>query len=153
MNEGIQIGALILVAVALIALAMWIVRRVHGTPEQRERKRRLMVNTTGRLGDAEITEVAENTLFYSYLARGVQYATSQDVTALRDRLPENIERLIGPAALKYTVNNPANSILVCEEWNGCRRTSGTPSASPPASASPLLDADAVRHQPKDTALT
>ena len=100
-----------------------------------------------RLIDAEITEVGEDALFYSYVVRGVQYTTSQDVSALRDRLPANLARLIGPAGLKYKVNNPANSILVCEEWNGCRATS----AGPPAPD--LLDANAVRHQREDTALT
>ena len=147
MNEGLEIGGLIALATALVAIAIWIVRRVQGTPEQRERKRRLTIHATGRLGDAEITEVGEDALFYSYMVRGVQYTTSQDVSALRDRLPANLEHLIGPAGLKYSVNNPANSILVCEEWNGCRATSVR------APAADLLDANAVGHQPKDTALT
>ena len=157
MNEGFEIGGLLLLAAALIALIVWLVRRAQGTPEQRERRRRLLIHSTGRLGDAEITEVGENTLFYSYLVGGVQYTTSQDVGALRDRLPANLEHLIGPAGLKYSVNNPANSILVCEEWNGCRTTSiQTPSIQTPSIQTPapdLLDANAVRHQPKDTALT
>lgn len=143
MNEGLELGALALLAVALIALAIYIVRRVRGTPESRERKRRLHIHHNGRLGDAEITEVNENTLFYSYTARGVQYATSQDISAIRDQLPENLETLIGTAGLKYLVNNPANSILVCEEWNGCRRKAGAAAAS--------LDANAVGHQAQDSA--
>ena len=128
MSEGLQLTGLALLAIGLIALAVVIVRQVRGTPESREKKRRLMLHRTGRLGDAEITEVSENTLFYSYLARGVQYATAQDVSALRDQLPENLELVIGPAGLKYSVNNPANSIVVCEEWNGCRRKAGASSA-------------------------
>lgn len=150
MPQGFQIGGLILAAAALTALAFWIIRRMRTTPEQRERKRRLLVHQTGRLGDAQITEVAENTLFYSYVARGVQYATSQDVTAMCDRLPRNLERLIGPAGLKYMVNNPANSIVVCEEWNGLRAIKETAES---ATASPLLDMNSVGHQPEDSALT
>jgi len=158
MTEGLQIGGLILLAAALIGLVIWIVRRLHSTPEERERKRRLMIHRTGRLGDAEITEVGEDALFYRYLVRGVQYETSQDIGALRDRLPVNLEHLIGPAGLKYAVNNPANSILVCEEWNGCRATSvGRPASGGgtvnPSDGNPSLDANAVGHQPKDTALT
>jgi hypothetical protein len=115
-----QIAALCGVAVLLIALAIYIVLRVHGTPESRERKRRLSVNRTGRLGDAIITEVSETAIYYSYSVRGVQYTASQDIATLRDRLPADPERLIGVANLKYATNNPANSILVCEEWSGLR---------------------------------
>jgi hypothetical protein len=147
MSPGLELGALSLLAMALIASAIYIIQRVRGTPESRERKRRLMIHRTGRLGDAEITEVADNTLFYSYFVRGVQYATSQDVATLQSQLPPNLELLIGPAALKYSVNNPANSILVCEEWNGCRKVTDSKVARP------LLDANAVRHEPEDPALT
>jgi hypothetical protein len=52
--------------------------------------------------------------------RGVQYTASQDVESLRERLPSDPERLIGVANLKYASNNPANSILICEEWSGLR---------------------------------
>ena len=77
-----------------------------------------------------ITEASADALYYSYCIRGVQYTASQDITALRERLPAEPERLIGVASLKYASNNPANSILVCEEWSGIRapaRTAGVPS--------------------------
>ena len=120
-SPGAQVGALSVLAVALIAVAVYIaVRVVHGNPEKRERKRRLQVHQTGRLGDALITEANETTLYYSYSVRGVQYTASQDVAALRDHLPDDPERLIGIANLKYSPKNPANSILVCEEWSGLR---------------------------------
>jgi hypothetical protein len=67
-----------------------------------------------------ITEVSEDALYYSYSIRGVQYAASQDISALREHLPEEPERLIGVASLKYAPRNPANSILLCEEWSGLR---------------------------------
>src|ERR1700677_3169656 len=120
MSAGTQIAALSGVAAVLIALAILIVLRVRGTPEKREQKRRLSVHRQGRLGDALITEATGDTLYYSYSIRGVQYAASQDITALRERLPSDPERLIGVASLKYSPNNPANSILVCEEWSGIR---------------------------------
>ena len=65
----------------------------------------------GRLGDALVTEAEENLLYYSYSIRGVQYTASQDVSSLRDRLPEDLGRVVGPATMKYTPANPANSIL------------------------------------------
>ncbi len=120
MSAGTQIAALSGVAAVLIALAIVIVLRVRGTPEKRERKRRLTVHRQGRLGDALITEATSDTLYYSYSIRGVQYTASQDITALRERLPVEPERLIGVASLKYSPKNPANSILVCEEWSGIR---------------------------------
>src|SRR5271156_5497536 len=120
MTEGVQVVALCGVSLALIALAVWIVMRVHGTPEKRERKRRLSVHRQGRLGDAIISEGTENTLYYFYTVRGVQYTASQDVSALREYLPADPHRLIGVSGLKYSSKNPANSILVCEEWSGLR---------------------------------
>lgn len=106
----------------LIALAIVIAMRFQSSPEKRERKRRLAVNRQGRLGDALITEATGDTLYYSYSIRGVQYTASQDITTLRERLPAQPERLIGIASLKYAPKNPANSILVCEEWSGLRIT-------------------------------
>lgn len=126
MSAGTQIAVLIGVAVALVALAIFVVLRVvRGSPEKRERKRRLAVHRQGRLGDALITEATGETLYYSYSIRGVQYAASQDITSLRERLPPEPERLIGVASLKYAPNNPANSILVCEEWSGIRDSRGS----------------------------
>jgi hypothetical protein len=124
MTEGAQVAALCGLAAALIVLAVWILMRVHGTPEKRERKRRMNVHRQGRLGDAMISEATENTLYYFYTVRGVQYTASQDVSALRDYLPAEPHRLIGVSGLKYSSKNPANSILICEEWSGLRAPSG-----------------------------
>jgi hypothetical protein len=120
MREGVQVAALCGVAVGLIALAVWIALRVHGTPEKRERKRRLSVHRQGRLGDAMISEATDDTVYYFYTVRGVQYTASQDVSSLHAYLPADSHRLIGVAGLKYSSKNPANSILVCEEWSGLR---------------------------------
>jgi len=119
-SPNAQIAALSGLAIVLIALAIYIALRVHGTPEKRERRRRLSVNRLGRLGDALITEVSESIIYYSYSLRGVQYTASQDVSALMDRLPADHEKLIGVASMKYAPNNPYNSILICEEWSGLR---------------------------------
>lgn len=124
-TEGIQIAILCGVAAGLIALGIWIALRVHGTPEKRERKRRLNVHRQGRLGDAMISEATETTLYYFYTVRGVQYTASQDVSTLREYLPAEPQRLIGVSGLKYSSKNPANSILVCEEWSGLRAPAAT----------------------------
>ena len=90
-------------------------------PKDKELRRRLIVNQLGRLGDATITDVQDGILYYSYSVRGVTYTASQDISQLLDLIPENPHRLIGlPASLKYAPQNPANSIIVCEEWSGLR---------------------------------
>jgi hypothetical protein len=98
-------------------------RMMQANPEKRERKRRLELHRHGRLGDALITEATDAMLYYSYSVGGVQYEASQDVSGLRDLLPPEPERLIGAAGLKYSSRNPANSILICEEWSGLRAPS------------------------------
>ena len=94
---------------------------VKRNPEKRERKRRLQVNRQGRVGDALITEASETTIYYVYTLRGVQYETSQDISTLRELMPAEPERLLGVANMKYMMNNPANSILLCEERSEERR--------------------------------
>ncbi len=122
MSPVTQIAALSGLAILLVALAIYIALRVvQSNPEKRERKRRMIVNRLGRLGDALITEVSDSVIYYSYSVRGVQYTASQDISGLRDRLPAEPDRLIGVASLKYAPKNPANSILVCEEWSGLRK--------------------------------
>lgn len=120
MSPAVQLAALCGLSLLLIALAIVIALRVRANPDRREQKRRLWVHREGRLGDALITESSEDTIYYTYSVRGVQYTASQDITTLRDRLPEDPARLIGHASLKYASKNPANSILVCEEWSGLR---------------------------------
>jgi hypothetical protein len=120
MSPAAQLAALIGLAIVLMALAVWIALRVKGSPEKRERRRRLHVYRSGRLGDALITEATETALYYSYSVQGVEYSASQDIATLRDRLPEELGRLVGVANLKYAPKNPANSILLCEEWSGLR---------------------------------
>lgn len=117
----VQIGLLSAISLALIAAAVYILLRIRRNPRDKEKRRRLAVNLHGRLGDATITDVEQNIVFYQYSVRGVIYTASQDISQLRERIPADPERLIGGAAsLKYSPRNPANSILVCEEWSGLR---------------------------------
>jgi hypothetical protein len=131
-----QLAILSGVAIALIALGAWIALRVtQRNPEKREKRRRLHVHRIGRLGDALIVEANETLLYYTYSVHGVEYNASQDIAALRDLLPAEPGRLVGVANLKYSPKNPANSILICEEWNGLR-AKGAPQAAHP-STSPI----------------
>ena len=129
MSPNIQVAVLSGLAVVLIAVGIWIVVRVvHSSPETKEQKRRLWVNMNGRLGDALITEATDTALYYAYSIHGVRYTTSQDVSTLKDLLPADPGRLVGIANLKYAVRNPANSILLCEDWSGLRVHGAGPAA-------------------------
>src|SRR5215469_3628887 len=98
MSAKIEIAVLCGVSAGLVAAGLYVATRVKGTPEKREQKRRLDVNRLGRLGDAMITEASETAIYYNYSVHGVQYAASQDISALRERLPVEPDRLIGAVA-------------------------------------------------------
>ena len=103
------------------AVLIWrILQAARPTPAARERKRRLAVNAKGRMADATLLDLSGDALHYSYSVRGVQYSASQDVSGVRDRLPDDSKLLAGSALVKYVSGNPANSIVVCEEWSGLR---------------------------------
>jgi len=115
--QGIFLAALL---AALLGLGIFIIRRMRRNPKDKEKRRRMMINQQGRLGDATITEVSGSMIFYEYSVRGVLYTASQEVGELREQIPSELERLIGPVSLKYSTNNPANSIILCEGWSGLR---------------------------------
>jgi hypothetical protein len=115
---GFAIGA-----AGAVFFLMW---RRPPSPAVRERRRRLDVNARGHMVDATVTDFRGDDLHYSYTVRGVQYAAAQDISAVRDRLPADAGTLIGAATVKYSPRNPANSIVVCEEWSGLRDNRAVP---------------------------
>ncbi len=108
-----------LAASAAASGSVFFVRRQRD-PAERERQRRLDVNTGGRLADGSIIEVTGSSIYYSYAVRGVGYTAAQDVASIRELIPCALDRLIGPVTLKYLPANPANSIIICENWSGLR---------------------------------
>ncbi len=117
-TEALVIGA---VALPVVTAGVYLVLRIRRKPKDREQRRRLEVNSIGRLGDATILEITDDAIVYDYSVRGITYTASQDISKLRELIPGDPERLIGrPASLKYSSQNPANSILLCEEWSGLR---------------------------------
>ncbi len=124
MTPNAKLILLGIVGMGTVGLGVQLFRlMIRTTPEKRERKRRLFLHQFGRLGDAFITEATDAMLYYSYSIGGVQYETSQDLSGLSHLLPAEPQRLIGPASLKYSAKNPANSMLICEEWSGLRAPS------------------------------
>jgi len=116
--QTVSIGVASLCAVAA---GIFVVLRIRRKPKDKEKLRRLDVNANGRLGDATIIDIGDDAIFYEYSVGGLTYMASQDISQLRELIPAESHRLIGrPASLKYSSQNPANSILLCEEWSGLR---------------------------------
>jgi hypothetical protein len=113
----IAAGAAVVLVAALL-LRAWLRRRP--TAEELERRRRLLLNAAGKMADGMVLDVLETTIEYSYDVRGVGYTATQDVSALQERLPEHRLSVAGPASVKYDPRNPANSIVLCEDWSGLR---------------------------------
>jgi hypothetical protein len=113
----IALGGLLAVLLAILGWRAW--QRSRVTPEERERRRRAWLAAAGKLGDAALVEIAEDMLLYSYAVRGVEYTASQDISRLADRVPADLSGL-PHVSVKYDPKNPANSIVVAEEWSGLR---------------------------------
>jgi hypothetical protein len=78
-----------------------------------------MLVARGKLIDAILVDVREDLIFFSYRVRGMEYTASQDVSALREHLPEDLYS-VEAVAVKYLPQNPANSIVLAEQWSGLR---------------------------------
>jgi hypothetical protein len=115
------VGVVVLLSAAVFAVVRH--RRNRLTPEEAERRRRLDVNGIGKLGACDILDVDGESIVYSYLVAGVEYTASQNIQALRGLMPEDAMSIVGPGRVKFDPRNPANSIVICEHWNGLQRTS------------------------------
>jgi hypothetical protein len=113
----LALAGVLLVLVSIMAYRAWKGSKI--TPEERERQRRLVLVTHGKMADATLVEVREDHLFYSYGVRGVEYTASQDVSRLRDYLPGELP-VSTPICVRYDPRNPANSIILAEQWSGLR---------------------------------
>jgi hypothetical protein len=109
------------VSLSIVAAGIFVAMRIRRKPKDKEKLRRIEVNANGRLGDATITDITDDAIIYEYSVGGLTYTASQDISQLRELIPADSHRLIGRAAsFKYSTQNPANSILLCEEWSGLR---------------------------------
>jgi len=113
----LALSAVLVLLVALIGYQRW--KDAQITPEQREQWRRNLLVARGKMGDATLTDVRDDLVFYSYDVRGVEYIASQDVSLLKSRIPDDLSAL-GAVVVKYDPRNPANSIVLAEEWSGLR---------------------------------
>jgi len=112
--------ALAVAALALAAIAAYRAwRNSRVSAEERERRRRALLVSRGKTGDAVLVEVREDLLFFTYDVRGVEYTASQDISSLKDQVPQDLSS-IDSVAVRYLPENPANSIILAEAWTGLR---------------------------------
>jgi len=110
----------------LLALVGWWFWRRRLTPAQREERRRNRLATVGRIIDGTLIDTApENdrpqAIIYRYRVSGVTYECGQDITTLAEKLPDigTNSAVFGlPVQVRYDRDNPADSMVVSETWNG-----------------------------------
>jgi hypothetical protein len=127
----LRLYSLLLGGVSAVAVsAFYWVRTHRKTPEQLEMQRRLYIAGSGRITDGTVLEVQEfngngrgpsQFLSYTYDVAGVCYECSQEITSLRQYVNLQTCHFGRPASVKYDPHNPANSIVVAENWIGLRR--------------------------------
>ncbi|MGA2589382.1 MAG: hypothetical protein ABSH32_05680, partial [Bryobacteraceae bacterium] len=93
--DTITAALLAVLSVLLVALGVRAWRRSRISPDEIERRRRLMLLAKGKMGDASLLDFRENLLVYSYAVRGVEYTASQDISKLKPFLPDEIASLAG----------------------------------------------------------
>lgn len=107
------------VLICLVALMGWRAWKAsRASPDELERRRRKMLMAGGKMGDASFLDFRDGNIFYSYDVRGVRYTASQDLSLLLDYLPADPASMAGAVAVRYDARNPANSIILSEEWSG-----------------------------------
>jgi hypothetical protein len=115
----LALAGVLVVIVSIMGYRAWQHSRV--TPEERERRRRAVLVAHGKMGDATLMEIRDDLVFYCYNVRGVEYTASQDVSRLKEYMPNDLST-VGPVSVRYEARNPANSIVLAESWSGIRTT-------------------------------
>lgn len=115
------------ISIALAGYAL--LRRKPKTAADLERERRDLLGNIGRITDGTVIDVQElsdnperpaTMLIFRYDVAGVSYEASQDVTYLRQWINLHSCRLGVPTSVRYDPQNPGNSMVISEKWNGLR---------------------------------
>jgi hypothetical protein len=115
--------------VALIGVAAYFLLRHKLTPDEREERRRTRLAKVGRIIDGTLIDSAPETrpgetptaLIYRYRIGGVTYECGQNISSLTTLLPDlgsSAEIYGTPVQVRYDRDNPADSIVISETWNG-----------------------------------
>ena len=106
-------------ALSVVTWTTWYIRSRRLTPAQIEERRRNLLAAQGRiidgiLVDAQPSEHEPAVIFYTYRVAGVRYECSQNIV----NLPRRTLHLDAPIQVRYSPQNPGNSIVLAESWNG-----------------------------------
>lgn len=118
---NLAICGLLVVGFTAWGLHSWL--RKRPTEAELEQRRRALLEYVGKLGDGSVSELQEQVVFYSYAVRGVEYLASQDISTLEAQLPADRWAILGPVSVRYDPRNPANSMILSEQWSGLRGVS------------------------------
>jgi hypothetical protein len=124
-----EIAAVAILIAALVAIILWLLFHKRPTPDELERARRQFLAKYGRLVDGMLLDICEvpaedgrtlTMLLYTYRIGGVDYESSQDVTAMSEVV--DVSRVVPgfPCSARYQPGSPQNSMVVAEEWTGLR---------------------------------
>ncbi len=118
---------------ALVSLTAYMMLRKKVSPEEREALRRGRLAETGRIIDGTLIDTAPHVngydsgaeppqaLIYRYRVAGVTYECGQDISTLSSQLPDlglSASVFGMPVQVRYDRENPADSIILAETWNG-----------------------------------
>ena len=101
-------------AAAVLARVVFLKTRKKTDPEV---LRRALIDAQGRIIEGVVTDHGDETVYYRWRWRGIDYESSQDIRALADRVPA-ADRMIGPVSVKFLLRVPSNSIVISENWSG-----------------------------------
>jgi len=129
LRHPLGIAAVTAGSAALAGIAAYLMLRRRITPEQFEERRRTRLSALGRIIDGTLIDTAPQTypgeipsaLIYRYSIAGVTYECGQNISTLLPLLPDldPSATLFGtPVQVRYDRDNPADSIILSETWNG-----------------------------------
>jgi hypothetical protein len=93
----------------------------RATPEDRERARLEALLKNSRSIEGTLTDKAESLVYFTYEVRGVTYHAAQDVSVIPGAAARMGSQNLGPVTVRYSTTNPANSMVLSQDWSGLNR--------------------------------
>jgi hypothetical protein len=98
----------------------------RATPEDKERARLVALLNNSRSIEGMLTDFVDTILYFTYEVRGVTYHAAQDVSVIAGTDPTQFHNQLGPVTVRYSTTNPANSMVISQQWSGFIRNQINP---------------------------